>query len=55
MARETAGYLEKLAKLVRYYIITVTTKAGSGHPTSSLSAADLMTALMFGGFFLLRP
>ena len=40
--------LEKLAKLVRYYILRMSTKAGSGHPTSSLSAADLMTALFFG-------
>ena len=55
MARETAGYLEKLAKLVRYYIITATTKAGSGHPTSSLSAVELTTGLMFGGFFLYDP
>src|SRR3990167_5460549 len=39
--------LEKLAKLVRYYILKMTTKAGSGHPTSSLSAADIMTALFF--------
>lgn len=43
--------LEKLAKLIRYYILTSTTRAGSGHPTSSLSATDLMTVLMFGGFF----
>src|SRR3989338_4656422 len=39
--------LEKLAKLIRYYILRMTTKAGSGHPTSSLSAADIMTALFF--------
>ncbi len=43
--------LEKLAKLVRYFILTSTTEAGSGHPTSSLSAADLITGLMFRGFF----
>jgi transketolase len=40
--------LEELAKLVRYYILTMTTRAGSGHPTSSLSATDLMVALYFG-------
>lgn len=40
--------LQKLAKLVRYYILYMTTKAGSGHPTSSLSAADIMSALFFG-------
>src|SRR3990167_4116890 len=39
--------LEKLAKLVRYYILRMTTKAGSGHPTSSLAATDLMVALFF--------
>src|SRR3989338_543302 len=51
--------LEKIAKLIRYYILTSTTAAGSGHPSSSLSAVELMTTLMFsakggsegGGFF----
>lgn len=43
--------LEKLAKLIRYWSLVSTTEAGSGHPTSSLSAADLMTGLMFGGVF----
>lgn len=39
--------LEDLAKLVRYYILFSSTQAGSGHPTSSLSATDLMVALYF--------
>jgi transketolase len=43
--------LRKLATLVRYYSLTASTAAGSGHPTSSLSAADLMVGLMFGGTF----
>lgn len=43
--------VEKLAKLVRYFILVSTTEAGSGHPTSSLSATDLLAALMFGGTF----
>ncbi len=43
--------LEKLARLIRYYILVSTTEAGSGHPTSSLSAVDLMTALLFGEIF----
>ncbi|MBI4772988.1 MAG: transketolase [Deltaproteobacteria bacterium] len=47
--------LEKLAKLIRYYILTATTKAGSGHPTSSLSATELMAGLMFGGLFRFDP
>lgn len=50
--------LEKLVKLVRYYILISTTEAGSGHPTSSLSATELMTVLFFNGVFrfdLSRP
>lgn len=43
--------VEKLARLIRYFILISTTEAGSGHPTSSLSAADLMAALLFGGIF----
>src|SRR3990172_4076718 len=43
--------LEKLARLIRYLILTSTTQAGSGHPTSSLSATDLMTALLLGRGF----
>ncbi len=43
--------LEGLAKLIRYYCLVSTTEAGSGHPTSSLSATDLMTGLLFGGTF----
>ena len=43
--------LEKLTGLIRHYILTSTTAAGSGHPTSSLSAVELMTALFFGGIF----
>lgn len=43
--------LNKLSQLVRYWILQSTTKAGSGHPTSSLSATDLMVGLMFGGGF----
>ncbi len=49
--REKIDTLEKLAKLIRYLILASTTEAGSGHPTSSLSATDLMTTLLFGGIF----
>jgi transketolase len=45
------GKLKKLATLIRYYILTMSTEAGSGHPTSSLSATELMTCLLFGGIF----
>ncbi len=40
-----------MAKLIRYFILTSTTEAGSGHPSSSLSAAELMAVLFFGGYF----
>ncbi len=43
--------LFKIAKLVRYLCLTSTTAAGSGHPSSSLSAADVMSVLLFGGIF----
>jgi transketolase len=43
--------LDGLARLIRYYSLVSTTEAGSGHPTSSLSATDLMTGLLFGGTF----
>ena len=47
--------LKKLATLIRYYILTMTTEAGSGHPTSSLSATELMACLLFGGIFRFDP
>jgi len=34
--------LDELAKLIRYYILKSTTQAGSGHPTTCLSAVELM-------------
>jgi transketolase len=46
-----AEELKKLSALIRYYILVMTTEAGSGHPTSSLSAVELMACLMFGGIF----
>jgi transketolase len=48
---EIIARLKKLAALIRYYILAASTEAGSGHPTSSMSAVELMTALLFGGFF----
>ncbi len=41
--------LPDLANLIRYNILTSTTIAGSGHPSSSLSAVELMTELWFNG------
>ena len=42
-------------KRIRQGIITSTTVAGSGHPTCSLSAAEMVTALYFGGFLRHDP
>ena len=36
-------------------IIRMTTQAGSGHPSSSLSAIDVMTVLYFGGVMCFDP
>lgn len=47
--------LEKLCRLVRRLILVSTTEAGSGHPTSSLSAVELMVSLLFGGIFRFDP
>jgi len=38
------------AKEIRKDILKSTTEAGSGHPSSSLSATEFVTALYFGGF-----
>ncbi len=43
--------LKVKAKQVRYFILVSSSKAGSGHPTSSLSAVELTVTLFFGGFF----
>lgn len=41
--------IQELTKLLRYDIIASTTEAGSGHPTTSLSAVELMAELWFNG------
>lgn len=51
VSQEQLERLDGLCKFIRYHILTATTAAGSGHPTSSLSATELMAGLMFGGIF----
>ncbi len=46
--RETVGRLSR-------HILKMTTEAGSGHPSSSLSALDTLVALYFGGQMRYRP
>src|SRR3989344_3023811 len=48
MAREK---LEQISQLLRYFILTSTSKARSGHPTSGMSATELMAVLFFDGFY----
>ncbi|BCB26741.1 hypothetical protein SKTS_16270 [Sulfurimicrobium lacus] len=39
--------LEEMARKLRRLVIRMTTQAGSGHPTSCLSCADIVSALFF--------
>ena len=41
--------LKAMANDIRIDVVKMVTHAGSGHPGGSLSAADIMTALYFGG------
>jgi transketolase len=41
--------LQAKTKVIRRHIITSTTTAGSGHPTSSLSGVEIGVVLYFGG------
>jgi len=47
--------LEKLAKQIRIDILDMTTKAGSGHPSSSWSSVEILVALFFGGILNYKP
>lgn len=47
--------LKEKAKVLRRHIVQMTTEAGSGHPSSSLSAVEVVTALYFGGFMRYDP
>jgi transketolase len=47
--------LEDTARRLSGQIIEMTTRAGSGHPSSALSAIDVITALYFGGIMCYKP
>ncbi len=47
--------LKQFAKQVRRDIVIMTTEAGSGHPSSSLSAVEALTALYAGGIMRHDP
>jgi transketolase len=46
--------LRDIARDMRLDILNMTTKAGSGHPSSSFSPTDIVTALYFGGVLRYR-
>jgi transketolase len=46
--------LQELARELRLDILDSTTRAGSGHPSSSFSAVEILTALYFGGVLRYR-
>src|SRR5688500_7875036 len=47
--KEDRSTLEDIARKLRRHIVTSTTEAGSGHPSTSLSMVEIVTVLYFGG------
>ena len=47
--------LKEIVWRLSHQIIKMTTRAGSGHPSSSLSAIDVLVALYFGGIMRTDP
>ncbi|MDD5367953.1 MAG: transketolase [Anaerolineaceae bacterium] len=47
--------LKEIARDLRLDILDTTTLAGSGHPSSSFSAVEIVVALYFGGILRYRP
>ena len=47
--------LDEITRRLRTNIVTSTTKAGSGHPSTSLSMVEVMTVLYFGGVLRYDP
>ena len=53
--KQDRAELERIARSLRSNIVKATTKAGSGHPSSSLSMVELVTVLYFGGVLRYDP
>lgn len=53
--RLSTDELKKKARTLREHIVRMTTAAGSGHPSSSMSAVEVVTALFFGGVMKYDP
>jgi transketolase len=54
-SRTDAIDFQGLARSIRLDILESTTRAGSGHPSSSFSAVEILIALYFGGILRFRP
>jgi transketolase len=52
---ENQDELENITRRLRRNIVTSTTRAGSGHPSTSLSMVELLTVLYFGGVLRYDP
>jgi transketolase len=48
------GTLKEIARDLRLDVLEMTTRARSGHPSSSFSAVEILTALYFGGILRYR-
>lgn len=53
--QEDVDQLRERARRIRRHIVTSTTAAGSGHPSSSLSMVEITTVLYFGGVLRYDP
>lgn len=47
--------VKEKAREIRVHVIQMTSKAGSGHPGGSLSSADILSTLYFGGVLNVKP
>jgi transketolase len=54
-AARSVDELKEIARRMRRQIIEMTTAAGSGHPSSSFSATELIAGLFFGGVLRYDP
>jgi len=55
MEKMSKKELHEKARELRLEILDMTTRAGSGHPSSSWSSVEIVTALYFGGVLRYRP
>lgn len=53
--QKSKGELQQIAKELRLDVLEMTRLAASGHPSSSFSAVEIVTALFFGGIMRYRP